>query len=87
MVSLKSSAKKELDRMAAVFDALKIKDERGRDFAQFARTYFEDGKYFFNKRKYLEAFEAAVIAWAYIDFGLKLRWFELPKEQRKWFTA
>lgn len=87
MVSLKQSAKKELERMQAVFDQLKLKQKRCSEFLNFALTYFKDGKYFFNKRQYLAAFEAAVIAWAYIDFGLKLGWFELPNELRKWFTA
>ena len=85
MVALKQIAEKELKRMQAVFDKIKIK--KGKKFFDFAKIYFEDGKYFFEKKKYIEAFEAAVIAWAYIDFGLKLGYFSVPKEQRKWFTA
>jgi len=85
MVSLKQTAEKELKRMQSVFDKIKVK--KGKEFFDFAKTYFEDGKYFFEKKKYIEAFEAAVIAWAYIDFGLKLGYFSVPKEQRKWFTA
>ena len=83
--SLKQNAEKEINRMQAVFD--KIKVEQGKEYFQFAKTYFEDSKYFFGKKKYLEAFEAAVIAWAYIDFGLKLGWFEVPAGLKKWFTA
>lgn len=85
MASLKQSAEKELNRMQKVFDKIKVR--KGKEYFNFAKTYFEDSKYFFEKKKYLEAFEAAVIAWAYIDFGLKLKYFSVPKEQSKWFTA
>lgn len=84
-MTIKRDAEKELARMQKVFDGIKAKD--GKEYFDFAKTYFEDGKYFFEKKKYLEAFEAAVIAWAYIDFGLKLGYFEVPKEQNKWFTV
>lgn len=83
--SLKQNAEKEINRMQEVFDKIKVKD--GKEYFAFAKTYFEDSKYFFGKKKYLEAFEAAVIAWSYIDFGLKLGWFKVPQEQKKWFTA
>lgn len=82
---MKAHADKELKRMQKVFDSLQVK--KGKEFYEFAKTYFEDGKYFYEKKKYLEAFEAAVIAWSYIDFGIKLKYFEVPKDQKKWFTA
>jgi len=82
--SLKQNADKELKRMQTVFDKIEIKT--GQKFYDFAKTYFEDGKYFYGKKKYLESFEAAIIAWSYIDFGLKLGYFKAPKDQKKWFT-
>ncbi len=85
MKSLRENAEKEIKRMQKVFDKIKVK--KGEKFFEFAKTYFEDGKYFYEKKKYLEAFEAAVIAWSYIDFGIKLKYFEVPKDQKKWFTA
>lgn len=85
MASLKANAEKEIKRMQEVFDKVKVKD--GKNYFDFAKTYFEDGKYFLEKKKYLEAFEAAVIAWAYVDFGLKLGYFEVPKDLRNLFTV
>ena len=85
MANLKQNADKEIKRMQQIFNKIKIK--RGKTYFDFAKTYFEDGKYFYEKKKYLEAFEAAIIAWSYIDFGLKLGYFSVPKEQKKWFTA
>ena len=85
MTNIKDNADKELKRMEPVFDKIKVRG--GEEYYKFAETYFKDGKYFFEKEKYLEAFEAAVIAWAYIDFGLKLKWFEVPKDLKKIFTA
>ena len=82
---MKAHAEKEIKRMQAVFDKLLVK--QGEKFHAFAKTYFEDSKYFYQKKKYIEAFEAAIIAWSYIDFGLKLGYFAVPKEQKKWFTA
>ena len=58
-----------------------------RDFYGFASNYYKDGIYFFKKKQYIEAFEAFIIAWAYIDCGLKMRFFQVPKEQKEWFTA
>lgn len=81
---IKDYAKKEMERMKKIFKNLKIKG--GKEFYLFAKNYFEDGKYFFKKKKYIEAFEAFVISWAYIDFGLKLNFFEIPPSLKKYFT-
>lgn len=58
-----------------------------REFYAFASNYFKDGIYFFKEKKFIESFEAFIIAWAYIDSGLKLKFFQVPREQRMWFTA
>ena len=82
---MKVNAGKEIKRMQAVFDKIEVKN--GKEFYNFAKTYFSDSKYFYKNKKYIEAFEAAIIAWSYIDFGLKLGYFSVPREQEKWFTA
>jgi len=89
MIEIKSAAKKEIARMAKVFEKLEVvsKDRNASEFYDFAKRYFDDAKWFFEKGKYLEAFEAAVIAWAYIDAGLKLGFFSVPKELKVNFTA
>lgn len=86
-MELKKIAKQEIKRMEEVFKRLRIlKKEAGR-FMDFSHRYFSDSKYFFENRKFLEAFEACIISWAYIDFALKLGWVSVPEEMRKWFTA
>lgn len=85
---VKKEAEKEKARMWQVFSKLKIKrSKQAKAFYEFAHNYFKDGLYFLEKGKFLQAFEAFVIAWAYIDAGLKLGFFSVPAEQKKWFTA
>ena len=81
-------AAKEMKRMHEVMQHVKVKeDKQAKHFHSFAMNYFKDGIYFFKEKKYTEAFEAFIIAWAYIDTGLKLKFFQVPREQKKWFTA
>jgi len=58
-----------------------------KDFSDFASNYFNDGLYFFKKKMFIESFEAFIISWSYIDCGLKLKFFAVPKEQKEWFTT
>ena len=71
--------------MEKIFAKLKIKDDP-KDFFGFAKNYFDDGKHFFEKEDFLKAFEAFVIAWAYVDAGLKLDFFEIPEDMKENFT-
>lgn len=87
-MDIKSVAEKEIKRMQEIFGKVEMNNaNQSKEFYDFAKTYFEDGKYFFQKEKFIEAFEAAVIAWAYLDAGLKLGFFRVPKDARKFFTA
>ena len=77
---MKDKAQKEIDRLSKIFDKIKVKDsKKAQEFFDFAQRYFKDSKYFFDKKKYVEAFEATIIAWAYLDSGLKMDFFEVPK--------
>ena len=88
MKNIKQCAEREMIRMTAVFETLKKKDSAGaKHFYEFASNYFKDGLYFFKKKQHIEAFEAFIIAWAYIDCGLKIKFFQVPKEQKEWFTV
>lgn len=87
-MKIKSAAEKELARMAKVFEKIKVfNKEKAAEFYDFAKRYFEDSKWFASKGKYIEAFEAAVISWAYVDAGLKLGFFSMPKELKENFTV
>ncbi len=87
MMSIKKAAKIEMERMKEIFESISIKNNSKADeFYSFAENYFEDGKYFFNKEKYIESFEAFIIAWAYLDIGIKLNLFKPDKNIKKYFT-
>lgn len=85
---MKDKAQKEIDRLSEIFDNIKVNDsKKAREFFDFAERYYKDSKYFFKKKKYIEAFEATIIAWAYLDSGLKMGFFEVPKKLKKHFTV
>jgi hypothetical protein len=85
---MKAVAEKEMKRMEEIFAKIEILNKLQADeFYSFAENYFEDGKHFFGKGKYVEAFEAFIISWAYIDAGLKLIFFKVPNNLKKHFTV
>ena len=86
-MEIEEAARKELDRMQAVIREVKPLNEKGYEILQLAKSYLTDANYFYEKKKFLEAFEAAVIAWAYIDAGLHLKLFKVPTSMKKIFTA
>ena len=88
-MAVKEYAGKEMKRMEEVMKKVIVisKDQKAKDFRDFANNYYKDGKYFFKEQKYEEAFEAFIIAWAYIDIGLKLNFFSVPRDIQKFFTA
>ena len=89
MQSIKQAAEREMKRMKGIMKSLKItkKSKLAFHFLDFAESYFKDGIYFSKEKKFIESFEAFVIAWAYIDAGLKLKFFQIPKRQKRHFTA
>lgn len=88
MKNIKAYAEKEMLRMTVVFEKLRVSENaQAKHFEDFAQNYFKDGIYFFKKKMFIESFEAFIIAWAYIDCGLKMKFFQVPKEQKEWFTT
>ena len=83
---MKEEAEKEIKKMQPVIDSLKLKNKDGEELLKMTLSYFNDAKYFFEKGKFLQAFEAAVISWAYVDAGLHLEVFSIPKELSSLFT-
>jgi len=88
-ITIREAAKKEMDRMIEIFHGIKLlkRNHQSLHFYDFASNYFKDGKYFFESKKFVEAFEAFIISWAYLDTGIKLGFFEADKSLRKYFTA
>ena len=85
-MSIKEAAEREMKRMEEVFMDIKVLDKpKSKEFYEFAKNYFKDGKHFFEKEQFVEAFEAFIISWAYLDIGLKLELFETSFG--KYFTS
>jgi len=85
-MEVEEAAKKEMERMEEVIDKVEILSDEGKEVLRLAKSYLTDAKYFYEKKKFLEAFEAAVIAWAYLDAGLHLKVFKIPESMKKIFT-
>jgi len=83
---MKDEAEKEIRKMQPVMDSLELNDEKARAVFDMAKSYFNDAKYFLEKGKYLQAFEAAVISWAYVDAGIHLDVFSVDAKFVKLFT-
>ena len=87
-MKIKNAAEVEMKRMDEIFNNLSVKkDKRAKEFYSFAENYFNDGKYFFEKEKFIESFEAFIISWAYLDIGIKLELFVPDKKIKKYFTS
>ena len=86
-MEIKQEAEKEMKRMVEAFEKVEVDFQpKAKEFHDFAKNYFEDGKHFFEKEKFVQAFEAFIISWAYIDIGLKLGFFKVPNQIKKYFT-
>ena len=84
---MKEFAEKQIKKIDKVIDHLELLDEKGRDLLMLVKSYHTDAKYFLNKGDYVRAFEASTIVWAYIDAGLHLGVFKLPKQFKDLFTV
>ncbi|MEM0144077.1 MAG: DUF357 domain-containing protein [Candidatus Parvarchaeum sp.] len=87
--ALKERAEKEINMMEKVFKSLSVKDGSNKLSAEFfdmSSNYFNDSRFFIEKKDYIRAFEAIVISWAYVDAGLKSGFFEVPATLREYFT-
>jgi len=91
MTTLEEAAKREIAKMNQVMQTLKLVDEKQNDkqaveLKKLVDAYYGDSAHFLHTEKFLEAFEAAVICWAYVDSGLHLGIFEVKEEFKKYFT-
>lgn len=89
MQEIEKAALKEMSRMNEIMKNVKVinNEKNALEFYAFAKNYHNDGIHFFNEKKFIESFEAFIISWAYIDIGLKLKFFSVPKGQEKYFTV
>ncbi len=87
MEELKEIAEKEINRIEEISKNLGLIDRKGEKLKELFDSYHKDAKHFFQNKKYVEAFEAAIICWAYVDAGLHLGIFRVNKKIRDWFTV
>ena len=90
--NIEEAAKREVERMKCVLENVRLinpEDERAVELLNLARAYQSDSGHFFDAGKMVEAFEAAIISWAYIDAGLHLDAFRMTDEEleRTFFTT
>ena len=83
---MESLAKKEIGKVDIILKELKLVDPKGKNILDLINSYFEDAKYFYSKKQYVQAFEAAVMCWTYADAGLHLKVFEVPDNLKEFFT-
>ena len=89
---LKEGARKEVAKMKEVMQTLKVvagrkDEERVIVLKKLVDSYWIDAQHFLKEEKFLQAFEAAVIVWAYVDAGMHLGVFEVSEEVKKLFTV
>ena len=86
-MEIENLAKKEIDKVELILKGLELADKKGEDILKLINSYFTDAKYFYNKKQFIQAFEAAVMCWTYVDAGLHLEVFSVPDNIRNLFTA
>jgi len=89
MDGIERAAQKEVERTGSFIEKVEIlKDsEEARQVLLLAKSYFSDAKHFLKEGKFVEAFEAAIISWGYVDSGLHFGKFRVPDEFLKNFTV
>jgi hypothetical protein len=86
MGEIEKEAEKEIARIDEVLENLEVLGYHGEEILDMVNSYHEDSKYFFKNKMFLQAFEAAVICWAYVDVGIHMNLFDVPDELKKIFT-
>ena len=86
-MELEKEAEKELLRIDSVLPKVTLVKPEGKELLRVCESYHEDAHGFFKDKKFLQAFEAAVICWAYIDAGIHFGVFHVPAEFSRQFTV
>ncbi len=85
-MDIQQLAEKEIGKVEIILKGLKLIDKKGEDILKLINSYFTDAKYFHDKKQFIQAFEAAVMCWTYVDAGLHLGVFSVPDNIKKLFT-
>jgi len=75
---------RELKKLEIVFDKVRFLDK---DLEKFVKAYWEDCKYFYEKRDNIKAFELINYIWGILDCMANKNLLEIPEDIRKWFKV
>lgn len=87
MDELEAKARKEVERVDEIIENLEVLDEKAAGLVTVLKSYHQDSKGFIETKRFLEALEASFVCWAYVDAGLHLGVFKVPKELLEIFTV
>ncbi|MFP3290138.1 MAG: hypothetical protein RXN31_02950 [Candidatus Nanopusillus acidilobi] len=73
---------REYKKLELIFKNIKFLDNR---FKDFLISYYNDLKYFYEKKDFVKAFELENYIWGILDTLINLRLIEVPEEYKKWF--
>ncbi len=77
--SLKKEAEKQFLKAIELRKKTTSKNKKGENMLQNIDAYLSDYKYFLVENKPIEAFEAVVWAWAWLEIGEENKFLELKK--------
>lgn len=86
-MEIKTAAEREIKRVKEFLPSVELAKPEGSGLISFAKDYAKDANFFFEHGKFVEAFEAAIISWAYIDISLKLKLVSVDNKLLKYFTV
>jgi hypothetical protein len=82
--------KRELVRLSNVMSKVKLVenvDERISEVFALAKSYFNDAKYFYDKKEFVKSFELVNYCWGLLDALAISKTLSVPKRFRSWFKA
>jgi hypothetical protein len=83
-LEIRKLAVREIERMDRVFSEITVLEDS--EVFSLAKSYFSDSKIFFEKKEYVNSFEAVVISWTYIDSLLHFGKVKVPDQLKDLFT-
>ncbi|UCD73452.1 MAG: DUF357 domain-containing protein [Candidatus Bathyarchaeota archaeon] len=83
-MKVKELAMREIGRMEKVFSEIEVLEDS--EVFLLAKSYFSDSKFFLEKEEFVNAFEAVVISWTYIDSLLHFGKVKVPDQLKDLFT-
>ena len=71
--NLIKETKKWLERIKTKREAIILRDSMRTDFVENIDAYISDSEFFLENQEVIEAFEAVIWAWAYMEIGKDLK--------------